>query len=104
MCGISVANSSSVKYYFVTSVCDISEFGHTYTGFGQFQLVELSVIPQIMKFVLRHLATSPFTSEYGIVTVASTGSFKATLAAASAVSFPQMPIWLGIQQNRISFR
>ena len=60
MCGVSVANSSSVKYYFVTSVGDISEFGHTYTGFGQFQLVELGVIPQILKFVFKALGNLTF--------------------------------------------
>ena len=55
MCGVSVANSSAMKHCFVKSVGDVSEFGHTNIGFGQFQLVELGVIPQILKFVFKAL-------------------------------------------------
>ena len=94
-----VANMKSGDYHFF-SISSVACWPFTYGILIMVELVLCLIIPRFLPFLNYKLLISGFRSVYGIF-VLDICAWSTFFAALSALSFPCIPMWLGIQVRMI---
>ena len=95
MGNVSVTNTKSGDYHFFFSISSITGWPFTYGILNMVEFVLCLISPRFLPFLNYKFVISGFRSVYGIF-VLDIRVWSAFFAALSALSFPCMPMWLGI--------